>query len=335
MRLRNGRSRLWLAISVLPVLIAVACGGGSDGTAAGDGQGEQETWEPTRDVTMTVPFGAGGGTDTMARAIADGLESVRPGLEIAVVNREGGSGSQGYAHAWQQQGDPHELLAVESTVVTVPLLTEVPFGWSDFTPIGQVSDHVAMIAAQSGEYDGQSDLIDSAANEPVTMSVSGGPLGLQAMSVSFLQLNTGAQFREPNFGTGSEAINTLVAGDVDAAIASPEHAAPFIQDGELEGLAVLTDERIPFGVLEQVPTAKEQGVDVVFTGIRGLFAAPEITDAQRQYWVDAFNDWTDSPSYEKYIENTQSVANAAGPKQFIENIEQFEEKAQQAAKNMD
>lgn len=316
----------WLLLAVLPLTATAAC---ADAT-----NGNDESWEPTEEVELTVPFGAGGGTDVMARTIAEGLESVRPELTIAVANREGGSGAQGYTHSYQQQDDPHQLLAVESTVVSVPMLTDVPFHWSDFTPIGQVSDHVTMIAAQDGAYEGFEGLLDAAQEEALSMSVSGGPLGLQAMTAAFITIATDAEFQEPNFGTGSEAINRLVAGDVDAAIASPEHATEFLRSGDLQGMAVMTEERIPFGVLQDVPTAQEQGVDTVFTGVRGLFAAPEISEAEREYWVGAFEDWLESDAYDEYIESTQSVSNPAGPEEFTANIEEFEELAQQAAETM-
>lgn len=340
------RSRLMTIIAMLGVLLA-ACGGGgaSSGTDATTAPGDQattpddeatttqsdtqEAWAPERDVVFTVPYAAGGGTDQMARAIAAGLEEVRPELTIVVENRPGGSGVPGYTHAHQQAGDPHQLVTAEQNVVTVPMLTDAPFHWSDFTPIGQVSDLVGMAVAQSGKYEDLPSLVESAASERTTVGLAGlsGPL---AVAAALTELSTDATFERVVFDGGNEIVRAVLAGDVDFGIPAPQHAVEHMRAGTLDALAVFSDERLELGILADVPTAAEQGIDVQFAGFRGLFAAPDITDAQRQYWIDAFEDWTKTESFTTYVEDNFSLEKVRLGDEFTAYLEEFETKVEPA-----
>ena len=111
----------------------VGCGGQTGG-GGGGGAG----WEPTQDVVMIVPFEAGGGSDILGRAMASGMEKVRE-VNITVENRPSTTGAVGYSYLLEQQGDPHYLLASETTAVALPITTETPWTWEDFTPIGQTT----------------------------------------------------------------------------------------------------------------------------------------------------------------------------------------------------
>lgn len=334
-------------ILVLVAMLVAACGGGETATSnetsteaaetaaasteprptpAGDTEG---AWSPERDVVFTVPYAAGGGTDQMARAIAAGLEEVRPELTIVVENRPGGSGVPGYSHAHQQAGDPHQLVTAEQNVVTVPMLTDAPFHWSDFTPIGQVSDLVGMAVSQSGKYEDLPDLVESAASERTTVGLAGlsGPL---AVAAALTELATDATFERVVFDGGNEITKAVLAGDVDFGIPAPQHAVEHMRAGTLDALAVFSDERLQLGVLADVPTAAEQGVDVEFAGFRGLFGAPDITNAQRRYWIDAFEDWTETESFQQYVEDNFSLRKVRLGDEFTSYLEEFETKVQPA-----
>lgn len=309
---------------VLLMLLATGCGGG------GEPEGEQAgEWKPTRDVTMTVPFAAGGGTDEMARTMAAGLEEVRPEITIAVENRPGGSGVPGYTHAFQQEGDPHQLVAVEPNVVTVPMLTEAPFSWPEFTHIGQVSDVVGMAVAQPGRFEDLPDLIETSAQERVTLGLAG-LTGHLAIPGALMEAQTDARFERVIFDSGAEIVRATLAGDVDFGIAAPEHGVEHMRAGTLDALAVFSDERLEIGALAEVPTAAEQGIDVEFAGVRGLMAAPGITEAERQYWIDAFEDWTETDSYAQYIEDSFSLKKARIGDEFTQYLREYEENVEPA-----
>lgn len=320
------RRPLLLVTKLFAVLALAVTACGDDAQPEGEQTGE---WKPTQDVTMTVPFAAGGGTDEMARTMAAGLEEVRPGITIAVENRPGGSGVPGYTHAFQQKGDPHQLVAVEPNVVTVPMLTEAPFAWSEFTHIGQVSDVVGMAVAKPGRFEDLPDLIETAAQERVTLGLAG-LTGHLAIPGALMEAQSDARFERVVFDSGAEIVRATLAGDVDFGIAAPEHGVEHMRAGTLEALAVFSGERLEIGPLAEVPTAAEQGIDVQFAGVRGLMAAPDITKAERQYWIDAFEDWTATDSYAQYIEDSFSLKKTRIGDEFAQYLREYEENVKPA-----
>lgn len=326
------RSRLIGSTLVLGLALA-ACGGGEEEPTTGEagtaGGGEECTWEPERNVTLTVPFGAGGGTDTMARAIAEGLKEVRPEVEIQVVNRTGAGGAVGYSHVFQQQGNPHELLAVESSILTAPYLTETPWTYNDFVPVGQVSAHTAGVTAPAGEYADLSALLDAfESSETLRVGLAGSADSFFDIIYSALAEEIGdpQNVNRVYYENGNLTALSVVSGDSEVAVMSPEHVTEFLRSGDLDLLAVFTEERIEQGPLKDVPTAAEQGVDFSLTGVRGLSAAPG-TEEQACFWQEAFLEWTEQESYDEYITTSQSLAVPVGPEEYMANLAEFDEAA--------
>ena len=91
---KHTRSAVLATTSVLALALA-ACGGGESGGSGGGGGGGEFT--PRGDVTMIVPFGAGGGSDLAGRATATMIEAANGDVNVNVENREGGSGAVGYS----------------------------------------------------------------------------------------------------------------------------------------------------------------------------------------------------------------------------------------------
>lgn len=307
-------------------LSLAACGGG---TRAGGA--ESAGWEPEQVVTLTVPFGAGGGTDTMARAIAEGLQEVRPGLEIQVVNREGAGGAVGYSHTFAQSGNPHELVAVESSIITAPYLNETGWKYTDFTPVGQVSAHTAGLAVPAGKYTDLNDFLETVkAGGSLSVGLAGTADSFFDIVMSALAEEIGkpGNIRRVYYENGNETALSVVSGDSDAAVMSPEHVTQFMRAGDVDTLAVFTDSRIEQGALADVPTAQQQGLDFSLQGVRGISAAPDLTEEQAAYWREAFLEWTKQESYQKYIESSQSLPIPKGPQGYIANLDTFAEAAE-------
>lgn len=73
---------------------------------------------------------------------------------------------------------------------------------------------------------------------------------------------------------------------------------PYLSGDKIRVLAVFSDERLP-GQLANVPTAKEQGYDLVWPIIRGFYVGPKVSDAEYQWWVDAFNKLQQTDEFKK------------------------------------
>jgi len=187
-------------------------------TGGGGGGG---AWEPIQDVVMIVPFEAGGGSDILGRAMASGMEQVREGVNITVENRPSTTGAVGYSYLLEQQGDPHFMLASETTGVALPIIAETPWTWEDFTPIGQIAeDATLMIVPQDSEFGSLQDVVDAAKQRRLTAGVVG-TTGLDTIVFGLLQERVGIELEYVVFESGGELVTALLGGDILLASLNP------------------------------------------------------------------------------------------------------------------
>lgn len=291
---------------------------------AGGGGGGGAGWEPTQDVVMIVPFEAGGGSDILGRAMAAGMEQVREGVNITVENRPSTTGAVGYSYLLEQQGDPHFVLASETTAVALPITTETPWTWEDFTPIGQIAeDATLLIVPQDSEFASLQDVIDAAEQSRLTVGVVG-TTGLDTIVFGLLEENAGVEFERVVFESGGELVTALLGGDIVMASLNPSEVIGQLEAGDLKALVAFAEKPYESGELADVPTAKEEGFDVAFTQYRGLLGPGGIQPEERQYWADALVAWTETDNFDKYIRDNYLISLIRTGQEFENYLQQYE-----------
>jgi putative tricarboxylic transport membrane protein len=310
------------ALAGVYVLGLAGCGGQAGGGGGEEGSGG---WEPSRNVVMIVPFEPGGGSDVLGRAMAAGLEEVREGINVSVENRAGGSGAIGYAYLLEHRGNPHFLLASETAGVALPITTETPWTWEDFTPVAQIAeDATLLIVPQDSKFRSLQEVIEAANESRVIVGVAGAT-GLDTIVMGLVEEETGVDFERVVFQSGSEIVTAMLGGEIDIASLNPSEVIGQIKAGDLRPLVVFAEERYEGGELADVPTAKEKGVDVSFTQYRGLFAAGGIDPEARKYWEEAIVDWTDTDSYDKYIKDNYLISVIRTGQEFEDYLKEYEQ----------
>lgn len=294
----------------------VGCGQTGDG---GGGAG----WEPTQDAVMIVPFEAGGGSDILGRAMASGMEKVRE-VNITVENRPSTTGAVGYSYLLEQQGDPHYMLASETTAVALPITTETPWTWEDFTPIGQIAeDATLMIVPQDSEFGSLQDVVDAAKQRRLTAGVVS-TTGLDTIVFGLLEERAGIEFEYVVFESGGELVTALLGGDILLASLNPSEVIGQIEAGDLKALVAFAEKPYEGGELADVPIAKDEGYDVAFTQYRGLFGPGGIQPEERQYWADALLAWTETDNYKKYIQDNYLISLIRMGQEFESYLQEYE-----------
>ncbi|CAN0603928.1 unnamed protein product, partial [Ectocarpus sp. 12 AP-2014] len=196
------------------------------------------------------------------------------GQPVVPVSRTGGGGAVGYSHVVGTAPDGYNIVWNSNSISTTHHTGRVPFDYSAFTPIARVSTEIPALAVNAST--GWNTLEDFAAG----VKAMDGKLkvGISGKG-SFTHLTSAALFDAMgltdkvafiSYGKGKAPVE-LLAGRIDAAIQWPGQFVSYAQAGELNVLAVTGSERV--GVLPDVATAMEQGVDVNITMWRGL-AAP-------------------------------------------------------------
>ncbi len=291
------------AVAGTLTLALSACGQGSSGSSDGG-------YEPPGNVTMIVPFAAGGGSDIAGRATASGLEEAT-GKTITVQNIDGGSGAVGYSEFLGRSGDPSYLLATETAMLALPATQDVEFTYESFTPIMKLGDDYTLIVTKADSpLNTCSDLTDKAQNERTVVAISGAT-GLDNITFTLMEKATGAKFDRVPFESGAEVITAVLGGQVEAISVNPGEVSGQLESGDLKPLCAAAEERYEYDSLKDIPTAKEQGIDVAFAQFRGVIAPGDIPDEAKQYWIEQSQKFAESEAYTKYIEDNMMQPNVA------------------------
>lgn len=322
--MRNRATSTIAAVAAL-AFTATACGSSDDATAeTADGE-----WQPSGNVTMVVPFAAGGGSDQAGRATGTMIEAVAD-FSVTVENRDGGSGAVGYSYFLGQEGNAEVLFATETALLALPASENVDFTYEDFTPIMKIAEDFTLLVVPSDSlYETCNDVVEAAESERVLAGISG-QAGLDNIVFSLTENQTGAEFDRVAFESGGELIAALLGDQIDIASLNPGEVIGQLESGDLKALCAFADERYDYGSLQDIPTAEEQGIDVSFAQFRGVLAPGGITEAQRDYWIGVMQEAVETEEYQTYIEeNYLQPVTAAGDEftAYLENNQALLEEA--------
>lgn len=273
--------------------------------AAGFGGAASAAGYPERPIQMIVPWGAGGGSDAVARIIASVLQEDL-GQPVNVVNRTGGSGVVGHSaiSAADPDGYTIGLATVEITMMHWQGLTDLSY--KDYDIIGIVNQDAAgvMVSADS-DYKDIKSLNDAIKSQPAgTFSASGTAQGgiwhvAEAGWMVANDLDAGHVKWVPSEGSAS-AITEMVAGGISIVTASLPEGRSMIEAGRIIPLATMSDERHP--LYPDVPTLKEAtGLDWTLGAWRGVFAPKGLPADVREKLSAAVEKAYESPEYQDFM----------------------------------
>jgi len=260
---------------------------------------------PDKPIQLIVPYGAGGSTDVLARAITQVAPRFFP-QPVVVVNKAGGGGIPGRVDVVKAKNDGYTLLFGwgSGEDLVVPHQRSLPYDiFKDFETICRISVHSIVLASPvTAPYKTLPELVTWAkANEPVTATVS---TKGASVDITLLLFAKAAGFKLttiPGAG-GAEAITRLVGGHVPFGGNHPSEVLPHFKADRLRGLAVAFDKRDPS--VPEIPTFKEFGYDVVTAGsVKGV-AVPKGTPKEIiSYLEKKFKEIADDAEFQKIMKD--------------------------------
>jgi putative tricarboxylic transport membrane protein len=278
---------------------------------------------PTKPITLLVPMSAGGGSDVMARAIANVMqkEQILP-QPLVVENRPGGSGAIGYTYVAKRMGDPYIIATVSSSFWTTPLAGNSPASYKDFTAISALAmDPFLLMVKWDAPYKTLDDMLEEAKGKPEGLMISGASgFSDDRMCTSLLEKDAGVKFSYVPFEGGGDAMVALLGGHVQLCWANPGEALNQLEARKARALAVSSDKRL--ALLSEVPTFEELGYEsVVFFQFRGIVAPKDIPEDALSVLEAAFKKLSESPTWQKeYIEPNMVTARYLPAKEFSDAI---------------
>lgn len=269
-------------------------------------------WEPSKSITFIVTGGSGGGADQMARLIQSAASKHQLTKQpIVVVIQNGGGGGQGFMTLKNSTGDPHSIMIALANLHTVPLSTNLPFNWSDVTPVGLIGlDQFVLWVNAKSPYKTAKDYIEAVKAAPNTFKMGGaGAKREDEVVTKMLEQATGANFKFIPYKGGGEITAQLVGGHIESDVNNPaEHIATW-RSGDVRPLCVMDSQRMPNKEpiadgksWNDVPTCVEQGIDAQYQMLRGIFMPKGVTTEQAQYYVDLLKKVRATPEWQDFFE---------------------------------
>jgi tripartite-type tricarboxylate transporter receptor subunit TctC len=225
-------------------------------------------------IEITVLFPAGSSADVTARLLADGM-SRQLGANVIVVNRPGAGGAIGYRYVAGQKPDGYSLVWNSNSISTTYHSAALSFDYKSFDAVAQVLVESPVIAVRGdSRWKTLGDLVAAAKSKPKGITVANSGIGSHThISSVALFKAAGVEAVDVPFGA-AQVVTSLLGGQVDAAVQLPAALSEHVKSGQLRLLASMTDKRDP--AFPDVPTAREQGLDVSLEAWRGI-AVPKGT----------------------------------------------------------
>lgn len=255
---------------------------------------------PLRAITLTVPYGAGGTTDRVARKFSN-LLSVELKQPVVVLNQPGASGTLQLGNLAKAKPDGYTLgFYSYSTATFTSQLMKAPYRREDFELLGGIGEvSYGVIAPADSHINSIKDMIEqSKTSKGIFFGVIGAP-----NNFPFLQLQklTGGKFDQVTYKSSAESVSATIGKQVDVALHSPSEYAELVKAGKLKVIASASERRLPW--FPNVPTIKEQGYDISVTGIIGIAAPKNIPQEVRKILDPAILKVASSKEYRDFLVN--------------------------------
>ncbi len=268
-------------------------------------------------LKMMIPANPGGGWDTTGRALGKALQEAGAAASVSYDNKGGAAGALGLAQFVNgSKGDPNAIMVMGAVMLGGIITGKPPVNLSQATPIARLtSEYNVFVLPAASPFKTMKDVVEQMKKDPGSVKWGGGSRGsTEHIAAAMIARAVGVDPSKINyvaFRGGGEATAAILGGNVTVGGSGYSEFAEYITTGKMRALAVTSEKRLK-GV--DVPTLKEQGIDVVIGNWRGVYGGPGITAEQRKQLTDLVVKATKSKAWAESLEkNNWTSALMTGP----------------------
>lgn len=267
----------------------------------------QPAWRPERAVELIVTTAPGGANDQIARAIQRNLRDEKlVTTPLEVMNKPGGNQTIAVVYLTQHAADPHYLLIANPTLMGSHIAGITQLNYTDLTPIALLlSEHTVFTVPAESPIRNAQDLFDRLRADPEAVIFGvvarGGPSHLALSAAARVAGVDARKLKTVVFKTNPESLTAMVGGHIHAVASSVSSAVGHVKTGKARIIGIVAAQRMP-GALANVPTMREQGIDVTQASWRAVFASKGISPAALTFWDDALARMAATDDWKKTLE---------------------------------
>jgi tripartite-type tricarboxylate transporter receptor subunit TctC len=260
-----------------------------------------QTAYPAQPIKMVVAYGAGGGTDIIARLMAQYVAKyLGSNASVVVVNRPGAGGAIGFAELAKAAPDGYTIGFINTpNVLTIPIERKSAFQWQDFDLLGNVVDDPGNFSVHADSpYKNLKDLVAYAKANPGAVTYGTTGIGSDDhISALMLERAAGITMTHVPFKGAAEVHNAVVGKQIVVAAMNIGEALQYAKGGStIRQLGQMSTARTVLA--PNVPTFREQGYDIIMASLRGMAAPKGLPPAVREQLVGAVQKAAADPEFQ-------------------------------------
>lgn len=312
----TGRRAMTIGTSVL--LLAAALGLGTAVNAEGRA--------PTGPIEIVVGSSAGGTPDVVWRQAARILNG--EGIidnPIVVQNRTGGGWMVAANFVLERPGDANTMLAFAQPTLTTPISEGLPTVYDRLTGVAMITQaDLVVVVRPDSPFETLSDLIEAAAAEPLAVSMVGAHAGGTAgLARGLIETAAGVEINYIPYDGGGAATAAFLGGIGDMMIVNPDEALPFVETDQARIISILNEERRTEPELADIPTAREEGIDVVWGQMWGLYGPPDLDPEVVAWWDEKLRIMVETEAWQEWLNEAFRRSNYVGPDRIDAHLEEL------------
>jgi putative tricarboxylic transport membrane protein len=283
-------------------------------------------WSPQKNVEIVVANTPGGSNDRTARQLERALTGHKlTSASVTVMNKPGGGGSIATTYVNQHPGDGHYLFVGTPAMLLSQAAGLSKVSYTDLTPIASLlNDYYVFAVNASSPIRTGRDLLERLKKDPQSIAV-GLPIAISQnyIGAALLTKAAGGNPKDTKgvvFAGTTEATTALLGGHIQMIVTPPGNIVSHVASGKVRIVGVAAPRRLT-GVLADVPTWKEQGVDLIFSGWRAIMGPKGLTPAQVAYWENALRAATRTAEWKEDLEKNFWSDDFAGSAEFRKDLD--------------
>ncbi len=279
----------------------------------------------TANLKMMIPANPGGGWDTTGRALGKALQEAGMASSVSYDNKGGAAGAIGLAQFVNgSKGDANALMTMGAVMLGGIITGKPPVSLSQATPLARVtSEYNVFVLPADSKLKTMNDVVGQMKKDPGSVKWGGGSRGsTEHVAAAMIAREVGVDPAKINyvaFRGGGEATAAILGGNVTVGGSGYSEFAEYISTGKMRAIAVTSAARIK-GL--DVPTLKEQGINVVIGNWRGVYGAPGITPEQRKGLIEMIVKATKTKAWAESLERnswTPALMTGADFESFVDD----------------
>lgn len=259
-------------------------------------------------MKMMLPANPGGGWDTTGRALGKALQDAGVASTVTYENKGGAAGAIGLAQFVNgSKGDPNALMVMGAVMLGGIITGKPPVSLQQATPLARItSEYNVFVLPANSPFKTMGEVVAQLKKDPGSVKWGGGSRGsTEHIAACMIAKAVGVDPAKINyvaFRGGGEAISAILGGNVTVGGSGYSEFAEYIATGKMKPIGVTSAERLP-GI--DIPTLKEQGIDVEIGNWRGVYGAPGITREQRDALITKLEKAVQSASWQESLKKNE------------------------------